>query len=213
MSARPTTPRRDLVFRRVAHPPPPDVEPEVCGPHKAHNDAVLDAVLCEATMATFQHYDVALTPVGPSPALRVASHYAIGVIGFAGEGLRGTLVIATCTALVTQRCPNSGARPMRLEDRARDWIGELSNLVLGRIKIALSRRGVVMGLSTPVAFTGQHIRLGAVQRSRTRAWDFTGAEGTVRAWLEVDFDDDTVLGPDRVDEQSHGLDAGDTLFF
>ena len=69
--------------------------------HKAHNDAVLDVALCDATISTFAHYDVALTPVGPSPALRVASHYAVGVIGFSGEGLRGTLVIATCTALVT----------------------------------------------------------------------------------------------------------------
>ncbi|MES2643715.1 MAG: chemotaxis protein CheX [Myxococcota bacterium] len=182
--------------------------------HKAHNDAVLDAALCEATIATFAHYDVVLTPVGPSPALRVASHYAVGVIGFSGEGLRGTLVIATCTALVMARCPTGGARPMRPEESARDWIAEVSNLALGRVKIALSRRGVVMGLSTPVAFTGQHIRLGAVQGSRTRAWDFVGAEGSVRAWLEVDFDEDIVLGPElSLDDEDRGLDAGDLVLF
>ncbi|MDP2315073.1 MAG: chemotaxis protein CheX [Pseudomonadota bacterium] len=180
---------------------------------KSRNDQVLDAALTEATIATFAHYDVPLTLVGPSPALRVASHYSIGVIGFAGEALRGTLVIATCMPLVSAHCPPGRSSRVRLEDRARDWVGELSNLVLGRVKIALSRRGVTMGLSTPVAFTGQHVRLGAVHPARTRAWDFASPAGEVRAWLEVDYDRELLLGPDLHTDTDGTLAAGDALLF
>jgi CheY-specific phosphatase CheX len=178
---------------------------------KAHNDSVLDEMLCNATIAVFTHYGVALARLGPSPALHIRAQDAVGIIGFNGDLLRGTLVIATSTELVERTCPGAGDRAVPPKDRARDWIGEMSNLVLGRIKVAFARRGVALGLSTPVALTGEHIRLGAVKKSRTHAWDFGSPEGKVRAWLEVDFEPGVQLGPEA--DSPPELAAGDPVLF
>ena len=137
------------------------------------------------------------------------SHDAVGVIGFTGTGLRGTLVIATSSGLVARMEPLTGMAHIPLRDRIRDWVGELSNLVLGRVKVGLGHHGVVVGLSTPVAFTGEHLRLGAVQVSRTRSWDFASPEGEVRVWLEAEIEENVLLvsipGPD--------LTAGEPVLF
>jgi CheY-specific phosphatase CheX len=173
---------------------------------KSHNDAILDTALRDATLAVFGHYGVTLVPVGPSAALSIAAHDAVGVIGFTGDRIRGTLVIATSSGLVAHTCHDTGDQSMPLRDRVRDWVGELSNLVLGRVKVALARCGVSMGLSTPVAFTGEHLRLGAVQRARTRAWDFRAMDGEVRVWLEVEMAPAFCfeLLPERNDELAEG---------
>lgn len=151
---------------------------------------LLADLLRGSTLEIFAHYGVALTPSGSSRALSIEGHDTVGVIGFHGVGLRGTLVIATSTGLVARTCPDTGGHPIPERDRVRDWIGELANLVLGRIKVELGRYGVSMGLSTPVAFTGEHLRLGAVRASRTQSWDFTSEAGDVRAWLETELGDD-----------------------
>jgi CheY-specific phosphatase CheX len=178
---------------------------------KARNDAVLDGILCDATTAIFAHYGVALTPVGPSRAA-IGEQDAVGVMGFTGDLVRGTLVIATSCALVNKSCPDSGGPPIPDRDRARDWVGELANLVLGRAKAGLGAHGVVMGLSTPVAIVGERLRVSAVH-SRTRAWDFTSADGDVRAWLEADFAPgvELTIGPGPSAEPE--LAAGEPILF
>lgn len=179
--------------------------------NKSHNDAILDEALCGALEAVFDHNGVAVERVGPSPALSITSLDAVGVIGFSGEHLRGTLVIATSVALATRTCPPSTAATLPVRDRVRDWMGELCNLTLGRVKVALARYGQNLGLSTPVAFTGEHLRLGAVQRNRTRAWDFRCPDGDVRAWIEVEHDPQLRL--QRADDLGVALVEGEPLLF
>ena len=173
------------------------------------NDKILDVILRDATIEVFGHYGIALRAQGSSPALSVDNHDAVGVIGFTGQGVRGTLVIATSSVLVSRMPPVAGMLHIPLRDRIRDWVGELSNLVLGRIKVGLGNHGISVGLSTPVAFTGEHLRLGAVQPNRTRSWDFASQEGAVRTWLEAEFEENVLLvptpGPD--------LEAGEPILF
>lgn len=179
--------------------------------NKSHNDAILDDALCGALAAVFDHSGVPLERVGPSPALSITSLDAVGVIGFSGEDIRGTLVIATSVALATRTCPPSTAATLPVRDRVRDWMGELCNLTLGRVKVSLARYGQNLGLSTPVAFTGEHLRLGAVQRNRTRAWDFRCADGDVRAWIEVELDPQVRLR--LADDPGVALVEGEPLLF
>jgi CheY-specific phosphatase CheX len=175
------------------------------------NEAILDEALREAVVAVFAHTGVQLTPVGPSPALAIDGHDAVGVIGFTSPSVRGTLVLATTTGLVTLTIPELVGRPIPLRDRVRDWLGELSNLVLGRVKVDLSRYGVAVGLATPVTFTGEHLRLGAVQASRTRSWDFSSPHGDVRAWLEAELEPGLELAP--VPDLAPDLASGEPILF
>ena len=175
------------------------------------NDTILDEILRDAMLAVFSFYGAALQPTGPASRLGVEGFDAVGVIGFSGAGVRGTLVIAGSTRLVIATCPPIEGRQLPQRDQVRDWLGELSNLVLGRIKCDLALYGLTVGLATPVAFTGEHLRLGAVRDNRTRSWDFVSSEGVVRAWLETEMEPGILLVP-AVDVQPE-LASGEPILF
>lgn len=70
----------------------------------------------------------------------------VAQLGFAGGALRGTLTLIAPSELLRRSCPPIGNAS---EWEMFDWAGELANLVLGRVKVALAARGVDVESSTP----------------------------------------------------------------
>ncbi|MCP4502222.1 MAG: chemotaxis protein CheX [Deltaproteobacteria bacterium] len=73
-----------------------------------------------------------------------------GVIGFTGDQMRGTLVLTCSGALVEE---GDGRADQR------DWIGEMSNQLIGRIKNRFLAYGITIWISTPVALRGFKLEL------------------------------------------------------
>lgn len=159
----------------------------------ATNTDVLDDVLRSSTISVFGHYGVELAATRPSAARSLASHGAVGVIGFTGERVRGTVALAAAADVLARSRPQTGPSSLPQRDLARDWVGELANLLVGRIGLALARHGLEIRLSIPVALSGEALQVSAACPQRTRCWDFTSEAGDVRTWLEVELDPDVRL--------------------
>jgi len=77
-------------------------------------------------------------------------------------------------------------------DQVRDWVGELTNQLAGRIKSRFLKHNIEIGLSTPVSLSGVALR--PLPRNELRPTCFSALGGTVLVWVEVDADPSFAFG-------------------
>lgn len=105
----------------------------------------------------------------------------IATIGFGGHQLRGVLLVVVSEKLLRETVPRQAEEPPA--DAVDDWAGELSNLVLGRLKSRLLAHGVAIVMSTPTTFRGRGMRASSPLRrpeSLTHTFEAGGEVLTVR---------------------------------
>lgn len=117
-----------------------------------------------------------------------------GVMGFVGESVRGTCLLAAPQGTVEAAAPKQAG--------ARDWVGELANQLVGRLKVKLMARGATIALSTPVVLRG--VKLSPLPRTDVDPVVFDSAAGKVLVWVEVEIEDDFKLGEERALTASEG---------
>ena len=151
------------------------------------SDSILTEIITDACLRLFDDYRVVLTPCAPADVGRGGELLLCGVIGFTGDQLRGTLMLATTAEPLGDSSP---VGPSQL----RAWIAELANQLLGRIKNRLSAHGASIYLSTPVVLQGQH--LAPMPRTNLLPLAFAGSSGGhVCVWVETEHEDGFVLAP------------------
>jgi CheY-specific phosphatase CheX len=165
------------------------------------NDEVIERCVSDSCVGLFQDYALPLERVKEG-ALKDAALLFCGVVGFTGEQIRGTLLLATSSE------PLGRTSPMR-DSSLREWIAELSNQLLGRVKNKLLAHGVTLHLSTPVVLRGQHIA--PLSRAELVPYAFACDGGYVCVW----FDAEVIPGIDLTQMVStEGLiTEGETTFF
>jgi len=107
-----------------------------------------------------------------------------GSMGFVGQKVRGTCLLATTEKSLSASCPTQG--------KLRDWIGELTNQFVGRLKTKLLAAGVEVFVTTPIVLAG--VRIQPLPRGRLEPTVFSSPSDEVLAWVEVEADDGFVLG-------------------
>lgn len=138
------------------------------------------AMAREACEELFEAYGVSLAP---GPQRGTAEHMLCGVIGFVGTGIRGSCILVGHDAPILASCPEGGG--------CRDWIGELTNQLAGRVKAKLLPYGVEVQLSTPVGFSGVALR--PLPRRDVGPTCYHAHGGEVVVWVEVDSEPAFVL--------------------
>ena len=124
-----------------------------------------------------------------------------GVLGFVGRGVRGTCLLASTEKPVADSCPDGG--------RLRDWVGELTNQLGGRLKSQFLAREVEVALATPIVLSGVQVKpltRGPDHRPialATRAGD-DGTRGHVLVWIEAECNEHFQLGPEKQVENRDG---------
>ncbi len=128
------------------------------------------------------------------------------IIGFAGQGIAGSLALGT-----SNNCLAALGKLGRAE-LPEDWLGELSNQLLGRVKRRLSPHGAVFGLGTPVVISGDRLRVSAgVEKTPALHCAVESDIGRVEVWFEFEFRDGFVL-KDQAEEDG-SLIEGEALLF
>jgi hypothetical protein len=145
-----------------------------------------------ACIELFGAYGVSLGPAQPHEAAFAHSGARVmsGVIGFVGTHLRGSCLLAGTDAPLEASCPAGG--------QLRDWVGELANQLVGRLKRKLLARGVTVAVTTPIVLSG--VRVEPLPLGRLEPTVFSTAHGNVMVWVEVDVDHDFSLGTERTHE-------------
>lgn len=141
----------------------------------------------ESCVALWRDYAVELTRASYDPDAAGDEPMLFGAIGFAGEMLRATCLLGAHRRLLQA----SG----RADNQPRDWIAELSNQLMGRLKMRLLGCGVTVKLTTPLALSG--IKLRPLPRMVQSPLSYQSALGPVVVWLEVESETGFVLGEER----------------
>ena len=115
---------------------------------------VHDLVVVSAS-TVFRSAGIAAAYTGTVPYRQAPWADTVAIIGLGGQKLRGSLVLSVPTALLLESHPNKGTERRDLLD----WLGELSNLLLGRIKNTLLSYDVAVELSSPVTLSASDLRL------------------------------------------------------
>lgn len=115
----------------------------------------------------------------------------LSIIGLTGN-LRGSLILSIPAALLVASHPTNGTS----SDEANDWLAELANLLLGRLKAKLLVHGVVIELSTPLTISATAFRFERFSGAPV-VYEFASADETFHVVFAAIGDEELQLGPYR----------------
>lgn len=148
----------------------------------------LDPFLHEAGIALFAVMDVPLASVVQASGPDVEGETVMGVVGFVNDEMSGALSVVASVDVA------AGLLPPGLDDAAPlhadllDAVTEFTNMLLGRIKTLLARRGISVLLSTPTASISEKLRLSPPPTVGARWYAFSTARGAVHARIALRID-------------------------
>jgi hypothetical protein len=127
-----------------------------------------------------------------------------GVMGFGGKLMRGALVLAATSEPLERTNPEGFGSQ-------RDWVCELANQLMGRMKNRLLTAGVEILLATPAGLSGVNL---SPNQSKLRAPQvFGAANGFVCVWIDCESADGFELRTSPAASGEAALPEGETLLF
>jgi CheY-specific phosphatase CheX len=134
------------------------------------------------------------------------------VIGFTSEHLCGNLLLRAQESFVERtRSQLMGGRASTHAERC-DWVAELSNQLLGRIKNKLISRGVSIAMTTPSVIEGRSISISRPP-STEKHLRFHLKTGTGPLWAWLDLEAQPTLALLACDTADDVVSEGDVLMF
>lgn len=164
------------------------------------NEEIIESLVSESCISLFSDYSLPLTRGdAKTDASEDTSLLYCGVVGFTGEQMRGAILLATT------REPLGRTSPVN-DTSFREWIAELSNQLLGRLKNKLMSRGVLLHMSTPVVLRGQHLTPLTANELKPLVFECEG--GVVCVWMDAEIIGSVDLNVEQVDTGSIGEGEG-----
>ena len=141
----------------------------------------LDSVVESASFALFESVGVPLERV---PAVTRSRDDIGASIWFTSSVLRGAVVLISTRALVRQALPEE-MREGAPDEQIADWMGELTNQLLGRIKNKLLSFGVTLEMSTPTVIFGIDLANKDTRARLRRQFAFRSGEEPLSVFLDA----------------------------
>lgn len=180
---------------------------------------LLDRLVIEATSELLRacRVPVQATP-GLAPIALPKTATVAGIVGFSGEQMRGTFLIASSFELLARSRPAALQTPKRVPENERDWVvirdwaAELANQLLGRVKNRVYAMGITLHVSTPTALSGEALAVAAPSSPHARAHSFTSRGEEVWVCLDATLEPGVDLTQPR-DDGAEAAREGDVLLF
>ena len=167
------------------------------------NEAIIETTVSESCISLFEDYSLPLRRVTTGQVDdEDAELLYCGVVGFSGEQMRGSLLLATSREPLGRTSPTNDAS-------FREWIAELANQLLGRVKNKLIPRGVTLHLSTPIVLRGQH--LAPIPHATLVPFAFRCEGGFVCVWFDAELAQGVDLS--QVEESAGLINEGESMLF
>ena len=165
---------------------------------------LIDELLFDCSRDLFSAYQLEAQPRDCSEFPTTDALCVCGVMGFGGKLLRGSLVLAAT------REPLEHTNPTGVGSQ-RDWVCELANQLMGRMKNRLLAVGIEILLATPAGLSGVNL---APTQSRLRAPQvFAAANGFVCVWIDHECAEGFELPRSPLAAADAALPEGETLLF
>jgi CheY-specific phosphatase CheX len=124
----------------------------------------------------------------------------IAVIGFGGETLRGSVSFEVPWRVLQASHPS---RSSATEDLV-DWVGEIANLVLGKLKTKLRGQGVSIQLGLPTTFTTRATQMGVTGAPKLQ-YRLRAPDGSVLVRFSAELDQAFEIKAPRMAEVVHEI--------
>jgi hypothetical protein len=142
------------------------------------DNSPLDDLVFDCCQELFAAYELA-AEARPRESFPATERLAFcGVMGFGGKLMRGALVLATTKEPLEQTNPSG-------MESQRDWVCELANQLMGRIKNRLLSLGVEIHLATPAGLSGDN--LSAAPGKLRAPQVFEAANGFICVWIDCEY--------------------------
>ncbi|MCX6130928.1 MAG: chemotaxis protein CheX [Proteobacteria bacterium] len=105
------------------------------------------------------------------------------VLGYSGDLIKGSLVVSCEKQLLDKSHPNLAMGMPVDESDLLDWVGEMTNQLLGRIKNKISGIGIKFSMSTPTTVTGKSMQIKPDKDGFTIANTYSGPYGDLAIQL------------------------------
>jgi hypothetical protein len=165
----------------------------------------IDDLVFDCCRELFSHYSLDVCPRGrdefPAPE-RLA---LCGVMGFGGRQMRGALVLAASSEALEKTNPGGGFSSQR------DWICELANQLMGRLKNRLLSVGVEVLLATPAGLSGENLNPTPAKLRAPQV--FAVESGFICVWIECELAEGFELHMTPSGGFEAALPEGETILF
>jgi CheY-specific phosphatase CheX len=180
-----------------------------------HDDwTQLNDVVISATTTLLSTHGISAEHDSGARANELVYADTLAIIGLGGQKLRGSVVLSVPAPLLASSHPTGGGTPEELAD----WLSELANLLLGRLKVQLLERGISIELGTPVTLSGTALRfhrfkgLPMIHSFRATDAETLGAENShIHVVFEAIGEDGAQLSAAR--DTDVALDEGEVVLF
>jgi hypothetical protein len=164
----------------------------------------IDDLVFDCSCELFAAYQLDISPRGRSDFPATEELAVCGVMGFGGKSMRGALVLATTREPLEHTNPDGFGSQ-------RDWVCELANQLMGRVKNRLVSLGVEIHLATPAGLSGENL---SPAPSKLRAPQvFAAANGFICVWIDCEFIDGFELPAAPLPEAESAMAEGDAVVF
>ncbi len=136
----------------------------------------------------------------------------VAVIGFSGDTMKGALGVTAPPHAVRATHPLAVGDEPLTNDQIYDWLAELSNQLLGRIKGELMSYGVTLWLASPVVLRGVSVRIVPRPQESVHKYTFHGHSGDFCVWIDYQYSASLELREVPEAEREHCT-AGEMLLF
>jgi hypothetical protein len=165
---------------------------------------LLDELSASRFVELFSTYGVVLEPFDVG-TLDAEPLLYCGIIGFSGDGIRGSMAVAGSGALLAASNPTPDGIP-------RDWVAELANQLMGHVKSRLLGYSVEVYISMPIVLRGERLALEVRGVTKPRFYTSTAGRGQVVLWVDVETTPEFKMASEE-DPTLSGLQSGETLMF
>ena len=166
------------------------------------NNRPIDDLVFDCCQELFSAYALDVQPRSRDDFPNADALAVCGVMGFGGKQIRGALVMAAT------REPLERTNPGGLTSQ-RDWVCELANQLMGRIKNRLLALGVEILLATPAGLSGDNLSPGKLRAPQV----FAAGTGFVCVWIDCETTDGFELPTSPPPAAEVAVAEGETLLF
>jgi CheY-specific phosphatase CheX len=171
---------------------------------------VMQDHLIQAACAVMAEISAEVTEVRDGTSLDLGTEVVVSMIGYSADACRGAIVVVSSPAFL--RAVQTGTPPPATAADMADMQGELSNMVLGRLKTMMLKRGVTFGVTTPTSVVGADVML-PPPKGGTSTWHrFSSACGALHVRFDVIFEPSFVLASTDAPREGDAAE-GDVLVF
>lgn len=171
--------------------------------------ARIDGFIVGSTLDLFGSQDVKMEALASGTGELVEP--LASSIGFTSDNMKGVLVLVMEKSLAMACLPANLRQNGCGDELLADWVGELSNQLLGRLKTRFIGSGITIALSTPIVFVGREMRHFFRPSPIQRKLGF-GGRGRAEVELLANFERDFEIAEGQPIVEP-GPPEGEVLFF